>query len=82
MTEGYVRENISPCAILMLLVPKKDETLRICFDCKAINNIMVKYRYLILRLDDMLDELHESCIFTKINSKNGYHQIRIKEDDE
>lgn len=82
MTKGYVRENISPCAILMLLVPKKDETLRICFDCKAINNIMVKYRYLILRLDDMLDELHESCIFTKINSKNGYHQIRIKEDDE
>jgi len=51
----------------MLLMPKKDETWMICIDCHVINNITIKYRHLVSRLDDMLDELHVSCIFTKIN---------------
>jgi hypothetical protein len=51
-------------------------------DCRAINNTTVKYRHLIPRFDDMLDELHESCIFFKINLKSGHHQIMMKEGDE
>ena len=63
MQRGWVQESLSLCAIKVILVPKKDGTWRMCTNCRAINNIMVKYRYPIPRLDNMLDELHGACVF-------------------
>jgi len=66
----------------VLLVPKKDGKWRMRIDCKTINNITVKYRHPIPRLDDLFDGFHGANIFSKIDLKSGYDQIRMKEGDE
>jgi Reverse transcriptase (RNA-dependent DNA polymerase) len=72
-----LKPSNSPCGSPVVLVPKKDESWRMCIDYRAMYKIMMKNRYPLSRIDDLLDQLKHARYFTNLDLKSGYHQFRI-----
>ena len=65
----------------MLLVKKKDVSMRLCVDYRQLNKVTIKNKYPLLRIDDLMDQLVDARVFSKIDLRSGYHQIKVKDED-
>jgi hypothetical protein len=65
----------------VIFVPKKDGTQRLCVDYRALNEVTVKNKYSLPRIDDLFDQLRGACVFSKIDLRSGYHQLKVRECD-
>ena len=81
LESGFIRPSTSPWGAPVLFVKKKDGTLRLCIDYRELNKVTVKNKYPIPRIDDLFDQLQGSSIYSKIDLRTGYHQLRIRPTD-
>ncbi|GKA88286.1 putative reverse transcriptase domain-containing protein [Tanacetum coccineum] len=81
LEKGFIRPSSSPWGAPVLFVKKKDGSFRMCIDYRELNKLTVKNRYPLPRIDDLFDQLQGSSVYSKIDLRSGYHQLRIKEED-
>ncbi|GJS78796.1 putative reverse transcriptase domain-containing protein [Tanacetum coccineum] len=79
--KGFIRPSSSPWGAPVLFVKKKDESFKMCIDYQELNKLTVKNRYPLPRIDDLFDQLQGSSIYSKIDLRSGYHQLRVREQD-
>ncbi|KAA3466111.1 DNA/RNA polymerases superfamily protein [Gossypium australe] len=78
---GFTRPSFSPWGAPVLFVKKKDRTLIMCIDYRQLNKVTVKNKYPLPRIDDLFDQLKGASVFSKIDLKSGYYQLRVRESD-
>ncbi|GJS40978.1 putative reverse transcriptase domain-containing protein [Tanacetum coccineum] len=78
---GFIRPSTSPWGAPVLFVKKKDGSFRMCIDYRELNKLTIKNRYPLPRIDDLFDQLQGSSVYSKIDLRSGYHQLRVTEGD-
>ncbi|KAA0035721.1 ty3-gypsy retrotransposon protein [Cucumis melo var. makuwa] len=81
LDKGFIRLSVSPWGAPVLFFKKKDGSMRLCIDYRELNKVTVKNRYPLPRIDDLFDQLQGATVFSKIDLRSGYHQLRIKDGD-
>jgi hypothetical protein len=81
LEQGYIRPSTSPWATPVLFVEKKDGTKRMCIDYRSLNEVTVKNKYPLSKIEDLFDQLRGANVFSKIDLRYGYHQLRIRFSD-
>jgi hypothetical protein len=81
LSKGYIRPSSSPCGSPILFVDKKDGTRRMCIDYRPLNDVTVKNKYPLPRIGDLFDQMKGAKIFSKIDLRSGYHQLKIRLED-
>jgi hypothetical protein len=81
LDKGYIRLSSSPWGCPALFVKKKDQSLRLCVDYRPLNVVTIKNKYLLSRIDILFDQLAGAKIFSKVDLRSCYHQIKIRPED-
>src|SRR5579859_7747697 len=81
LQKGYIRPSTSPWGAPVIFVDKKDGTQTMCVDYRALNEVTIKNKYPLPRIEDLFDQLKGACVFSKIDLRSGYHQLRIRPSD-
>ena len=81
LDKGFIRPSTSPWGAPVLFAKKKDKTLRLCIDYRQLNRVTIKNRYPFPRIDDLFNQLRGARVYSKIDLRTGYHQLRVREID-
>jgi hypothetical protein len=78
---GYIRLSSSPWGALVLFVQKKDGSHRMCVDYRSLNDVTMKNKYLLPHIEDLFNQMRDARVFSKIDLRSGYHQMKIRPSD-
>jgi hypothetical protein len=76
--DGYIRPNSSPWGAPVLIVQKKEESQGMCVDYRTLNDVTVKNKYPLPCIEDLFDQMRDARVFSKIDLRSGYHQMKIR----
>jgi hypothetical protein len=77
LDKKFIRPSSSPWGAPVIFIEKKDGTQRMCVDYRALNEVTIKNKYPLPRIEDLFDQLKGARVFSKIDLRSGYHQLRI-----
>jgi hypothetical protein len=81
LDRGLIRTSVSPWGAPVIFIRMKDGSWRLCIDYRQLNKATITNQYPLPRIDDPFDQMEGATVFSRIDLRSGYHQLRIKEDD-